>query len=74
MLMTRTYWYFPALVSPHSLGFFGSSFDPTGTAKKLLPMPRYNSKSKGKGPGSPALPCLFSIGSKSYPRDLKQIQ
>lgn len=72
MGMTRIFWYFTALAPPPSLGLSVSSSDSADTAKKLLPIPRYNSDPKGIGPESPRLSCLFLIGSKSYPRHLRQ--
>lgn len=52
--MTETFGTSQHCPSP-GLGFSVSSSDPTGTAQKLLPIPRYNSESTGIDPAPPHL-------------------
>lgn len=53
--MTETFGTSQHCPSP-GLGFSVSSSDPTGTAQKLLPIPRYNSESTGIDPAPPICP------------------
>ena len=52
---------FIALASPSSLGLSVSSSDSTGTAAKLLPVPRCNSPSAGGGPYPPRASVLCGL-------------
>lgn len=66
--IARSYWYFTALDTPHSLGFSGLPSDPAST-KKLLPTTRCKFKIQregGKGPDpSPSLFILSALRAAS---------
>lgn len=60
--IARSYWYFTALDTPHSLGFSGLPSDPAST-KKLLPTTRCKFKIQregGKGPDPSPSPFILS--------------